>query len=160
MEIQKIFSDLEGREKIFSVLMSDKEYNLFNEIQSLYSDNAEGSSIPVDELLELGALGGTVGGVGLGSYGLYKKHRLLKEGKKKEIEKAIEHIKQNPHVAIMPDKSGAKSRAKDLLSAGKGDAAKMYKRAGIKAKIGAGLLAAGLASGGIAYLKNKHDNEV
>ena len=38
MEIQKIFSDISGEERLYSVLMSEKEAALFSEIQGGGSD--------------------------------------------------------------------------------------------------------------------------
>ena len=73
MEIQKIFSDTEGSERLFSVLMTEDELALFSDMKE--EEDKKGMSKGAK--VALGVVGGATAATGAGIYGANKVGKVL-----------------------------------------------------------------------------------
>lgn len=73
MEIMKIFSDTEGSERLFSVLMTEDELALFSDMK----EEEEKKGMSKGAKVALGVVGGATAATGAGIYGANKVGKVL-----------------------------------------------------------------------------------
>lgn len=73
MEIMKIFSDTEGSERLFSVLMTEDELALFSDMK----EEEEEKGMSKGAKVALGVVGGATAATGAGIYGANKVGKVL-----------------------------------------------------------------------------------
>lgn len=73
MEIMKIFSDTEGSERLFSVLMTEDELTLFSDMK----EEEEKKGMSKGAKVALGVVGGATAATGAGIYGANKVGKVL-----------------------------------------------------------------------------------
>ena len=73
MEIMKIFSDTEGSERLFSVLMTEDELALFSDMK----EEEEKKGMSKGAKVALGVVGGSTAATGAGIYGANKVGKVL-----------------------------------------------------------------------------------